>query len=382
MCATVHPSIEGCAHLHSYTYTFALGRVQTVHLHLFCTLAHVSFDIKAGTAISAKLYGMKNFLDNGESRSLFEAKVSCFPSVSGSGAGKSLSLWSIICGLTSGKWRDAVEAVRNETDEAKRKALKQGLPCFAPSGTFSGRKAADMTAHNGFICIDLDDKDNCDPAFDRLKELLPSCPNVAFCARSVGGKGYFCLVPIAAPAKHRAYFRALCHDFKQCGLTVDRSGADVCRKRFVTYDPAPYINTGAEVYDYTYDEEERPEARRLNGEIPEEARSPLMLALLDWASAQKRDLTGDYPQWFEMLCALASTFGEDGREYAQRLSKYGGKYNPGDTDRQYDECLKHGGYAYNFGTILYYARKEMGDAEFGRVMLASDFSDLLDKING
>lgn len=55
MCATVHPSIEGCAHLHSYIYTFALGRVQTVHLHLFCTLAHVSFDIKAGPAVRAKL---------------------------------------------------------------------------------------------------------------------------------------------------------------------------------------------------------------------------------------------------------------------------------------------------------------------------------------
>lgn len=323
---------------------------------------------------------MKFNLSNlsGKSRSLFEAKVSCFPSVSGSGAGKPLSLWCLTCGLTSGRWRGAVEAVRSEVDDEKRNALKQKLPCFTPSGTFSGRKAADMTAHSGFICIDLDAKDNCDPAFDRLKELLPRCPNVAFCACSVGGKGYFCLVPIADPAKHRAYFRALCHDFKQCGLTVDRSGADVCRKRFVTYDPAPYINTGAEVYDYTYDEEERPEARKISGKIPQEARSPLLLALLDWADARKVDLTGGYEQWFEMLCALASTFGEDGREYAHRLSEHGATYDPRDTDKQYDECLKHGGYGYTLGTILYYARKEMGDAEFGGVMLASDFSDLLD----
>lgn len=93
-------------------------------------------------------------------------------------------------------------------------------------------------------------------------------------------------------------------------------------------------------------------------------------------------LRGGYQQWFEMLCALASTFGEDGREYAHRLSKYGEKYYPGDTDLQYDECLKHGGYAYNFGTILYYARKEMGDAEFNKVILSREFGDLLDKING
>ena len=214
----------------------------------------------------------------------------------------------------------------------------------------------------------MDAKDNAVPDFDRLKELLPKCPNVAYCALSAGGKGYFCLVPIADPAKHRAYFRALCRDFSKCGLTVDRSGVDECRKRFVTYDPVPYINTGAEVYDYTYDEEERPEARRLNGEIPEGARSPLMLAILKWAEEKKRDLTGDYPQWFEMLCALASTFGEDGREYAHRLSKNGATYKQGETDRQYNECLKHDGYKYHFGTILYYVRKEMGDEEFNTVV--------------
>lgn len=308
---------------------------------------------------------MTNFSDNGESH-LFEAKVSFFRSVRGKS--QPVSLGKLLCALTSGEWRGTVEAVRNEADEAKRKALKQGLPCFTPSGAFSGRKAADLTEHSGFISIDLDAKDNAVPDFDRLKELLPKCPNVAYCARSAGGKGYFCLVPIADPAKHRAYFRALCRDFGKCGLTVDRSGVDECRKRFVTYDPAPYINTGAEVYDYTYDEEERPEARRLNGEIPEEARSPLMLALLDWASAQKRDLTGDYPQWFEMLCALASTFGEDGREYAHRLSKNGATYKQGETDRQYNECLKHDGYKYHFGTILYYARKEIGDEEFNTVV--------------
>ena len=323
-----------------------------------------------------------NFYLSGKSRSLFEAKVSLFRSVRGCGQGNPVSAGALLCGFTSGKWRAAVEAVRNEADEAKRKELKRGLPCFTPSGTFSGKKEADLTRHSGFICIDLDAKDNTAPDFDRLKELLPGCPNVAYCARSAGGKGYFCLVPIADPAKHRAYFRALCRDFAGCGLKVDRSGADVCRKRFVTYDPAPYINTGAQVYDYTYDEEECPEAQRLNGEIPEGARSPLMLAILKWADAHERDLTGDYRQWFEMLCALTSTFGEDGREYAHRLSKYGEKYNPGDTDRQYDECLKHGGYAYNFGTILYYARKEMGDAEFNKVILASEFDDLLDKING
>ena len=323
---------------------------------------------------------MDNF--KGESRSLFEARVSLFPSVRG-GQCETVSLGSILFGITSGRWRSAVEAVRREVDEAKRKALKNALPCFTPSGEFSGLKAADMIAHTGLISIDFDAKDNDFPDFERLKERLAMCPHVVFCARSVGGKGFFCLVWIADPTKHHEYFRALCHDFALCGLTVDRSGVDECRKRYVSYDPAPYINTGARVYDYIYPEKVNPAAQRLDGVIPEEVRVPLMLALLDCVDEKQIDLTGGYRQWFEMLCAIASTFGEAGREYAHRLSKYGPTYEmePGSTDRQYNECLKHVGYAYRFGTLLFYAKKEMGAEEFSKFMLNLEFGDMLNQIN-
>ena len=339
-----------------------------------CTLTNITF--MAGPAVRAKYLSNMSLKESGESRSLFEARVSLFSSVRG-GQCQTVSLGSILWGITSGKWRSAVEAVRREADEAKRQALKNALPCFTPSGEFSGLKAADMIAHTGLISIDFDAKDNDFPDFERLKERLAMCPNVVFCARSVSGRGYFCLVWIADPTKHREYFRALCADFKKCGLTVDRSGVDVGRKRFVSYDPEPYINTGAEVYDYTLPEKEPPRAQRLNQEVPEEARHPLLLAILEWADKKGADLTGDYEQWFEMLCALASTFGEGGREYAHRLSKNGHDYEKEDTDKQYDECLKHGGYKYTLATFLHFARKGMGGEEYNRVSAALDFEDML-----
>lgn len=326
----------------------------------------------------ARLSGQKNNNMKEINRSLFNAQVSVFRSVKAKAPTATVHLWQMLCAIQSGKYRDRVEAVRNEPDKETRRMLKGQLPCFTVAGVFRGGKAQDLEAHTSFICIDLDEKDNEECAnFAELKEVIGRCPNVAFCAHSVGGAGYFCLVPIADPAKHRAYFRALCADFKKCGLTVDRSGVDVGRKRLVSYDPEPYINTGAEVYDYTLPEKEHPRAQRLNQEVPEEARNPLLLAILEWADKKGADLTGDYGQWFEMLCALASTFGEGGREYAHRLSKNGPDYKKEDTDKQYDECLKHDGYAYRFGTLLLHARNGMGDEEYNRVWAASDFGDII-----
>lgn len=156
--------------------------------------------------------------------------MSVFSSVMSNEPPHAADLWQVICDTQNGKYRERVEAVRKESDKKTRNKLKCGLPCFTPSGTFRGKKAEDVEKHSGFICIDLDAKDNagCEDFAD-LKKIIWQCPSIAFCARSVGGSGFFCLVPIADPKKHRDYFRALCADFAACGLKVDSSGADVSR---------------------------------------------------------------------------------------------------------------------------------------------------------
>lgn len=309
--------------------------------------------------------------------SIFQTQVSFYPSgVNGGGEIKKVSLADC---LLSSKWRDVVNTIRAEPDEAEQKKMKSQLPCFTPSGLFTGKKACDLVEHSGFISLDLDEKDNRDCAdFRELKRLIKECPNVTYCGLSVRGKGYVCLVPIADPKKHRDYFRALCADFAACGLKVDSSGADVSRKRFVSYDPEPYINTAAAPYDHVLPCEDRPEARKManvfSGALAMEGQ--LAECISRWAEKTEKDITGGYPQWFEILCALASTFGEDGRDYAHRISQYG-DYDPGETDRQYTECLEHGGYNYTFATFLYYARKGMGDEEYGRIRAALDFEDII-----
>lgn len=259
-----------------------------------------------------------------------------------------------------------VEKVRAEADPARRKELKQQLPAFMPSGVFTKKTADGLQEHSGFICIDIDAKDNADvDNFGRLKEFVYQVPQIAYCGLSVGGAGFFCLIPIADPAKRVEYFRAIERDFKRCGIRIDRQCYNVNRLRFVSYDPAPYVNTAAKVYDYVYPAAEHGGWR---GAVADAETKEKFEAVLREVEATKIDITGDYGQWFEILCAIASTFGESGREYAHAVSKWYESYSPGETDYKYSEALKHD-YGYSIGTFFYYAKREIGKHDFDDIKL-------------
>jgi len=152
---------------------------------------------------------MKNRLD---------VKVSLFQNCKASGMPVSeISLCDFLSGSTfRGKYKTTVDRYRAAGDEDKNR-LKTSLPAVTVSGTFSKRNSAGLIAHSGLICIDIDEKDNPDVAeFDRLNELIRIIPYVVYCGHSIGGKGYFVIIPIASPEKHKEHFEALRQDFARC----------------------------------------------------------------------------------------------------------------------------------------------------------------------
>jgi hypothetical protein len=48
----------------------------------------------------------------------------------------------------------------------------------------------------------------------------------------------------------------------------------------------------------------------------------------------------EYDDWLKLGFAFADEFGETGRSYFHRVSKFYRTYNPLETDQQYDLCLK------------------------------------------
>ncbi|MDR1257874.1 MAG: PriCT-2 domain-containing protein [Tannerellaceae bacterium] len=255
--------------------------------------------------------------------------------------------------LTGDTYRARVLAIRNERSTERQKRLKNKLPLFTPSGLFLKASAKSLLLPTGLICVDIDGKDNTGVNnFDRLKELITGIPYVMYCGLSVRGAGYFCIIPISLHSKFKQHFHALQSDFARCGVTIDKSCSDISRKRFVSYDPDPYINLSAETYTYVVEPQRarrtRRSVERAKGETAADVER-VIAAICD----REIDITGPYGQWFEICCALANEFGEPGREMFHTVSRFG-DYDFEQADRKYNEALK-GGYDYSIGTFFHCA---------------------------
>ena len=302
-------------------------------------------------------------------QSIFTAKVSYLPRVDA----KDTELQTISLGwaLLSNKWRAQVEAVRAETDPARQEALKKALPCFTPSGTFTHISRAGLVQHSGFISIDID----CKPDkginaalldFD-LKAAAAAVPHIAYCGRSCRGAGYVLLVPIADPAKHNEYFRALAYHFDRAGLEIDRGCRDICRKRFVSWDPDPYINTAARPWAITLPERDHSTRETLGRDLGTAETAAAVEAVISACEQNGWDITADRGDWVQILAALAQTFGESGRDYAHRISALYPGYTPEETDSKFTDLLRHKEYKWGIGTFFHIARQEIGRHDFDAI---------------
>lgn len=271
--------------------------------------------------------------------------------------------------LLTDRWKDRVEEVRNEQDPARQKALKEQLPVILPSLAEGSTLRPANYLHSGYVVLDLDAKDNPDVEdFDQIKTRVAEVPYVAYCGKSCRGKGWLMLVPISDTARHRDIYRALLSDFKQIGLKLDPSCINLNRLRFVSYDPDPYVNTGAVPYGKILPSTKKAMKAAEGRELTDAETDARLLEILAECDARKLDITGSREQWIKMLIALASTYGEEGRTYAHRLSQYYPGYTVEETDREYQDLLTRKDYTITMGTFFFYARKALGQHVFDEAL--------------
>lgn len=235
-----------------------------------------------------------------------------------------------------GDYRRIVEAVRTCPDDTERKKLKSQLPCATISGVFAPtRTSVNLLMHSGAICIDIDEQDNPDRDFSKLKSTLCKLKAAAYVSYSASGKGLFLIMPIAYPEQHKEHFYAIERDFKGVGVVIDSQCKDVSRLRLASFDDNPYINPNAVAYTVTA-QAPRAQGRRLvarhcvkhNGDIEKKVEY-----LVREVERLKLDLTQDYENWYKIGFAL--THLENGRDLYHRLSCFNPKYTHWECDRKY-----------------------------------------------
>ena len=140
-----------------------------------------------------------------------------------------------------GASKQLVLDIRLALDKEKANKLKLNLPSICFSGKFGiDRKDEQLIEHSGFIVLDFDDISD---LRDKQTEII-SHPFVYACWVSPSGNGLKALVKIADGKKHREHFQSLQDVFPE----IDRSGINVSRVCYESYDPDIYINENAQVF--------------------------------------------------------------------------------------------------------------------------------------
>ena len=175
--------------------------------------------------------------------------VSFYPNLLATAAGQLFPVDEILSGIRTGRWLLPVGAVRSANTKSQKAEAKKLLPSATISGTFTRRGKDGLTQHSGLIALDIDAEPNpgLQATTDR-KRIEADCYTYA-CFISAGGAGLCVLVRIPE-THHEDSFRALERYYKEeLGLIIDPACKDVSRARFVSYDPALYLNEDAEVFD-------------------------------------------------------------------------------------------------------------------------------------
>jgi len=163
---------------------------------------------------------------------------------------------SIFRRIKDGKSKDLIESIRSEKDKDKRQNLKKRLPSICFCGKFSQRGEKYLLEHSGLICLDVDEVRPNDMA--KIRETIENDSYTHGCFISPSGNGFKIIIQmIPDKSEHKGVFLALEQYYNELirPYKIDKSGKDVSRVCYESYDPRIYQNPDSDVWDTVLTEE-------------------------------------------------------------------------------------------------------------------------------
>lgn len=248
--------------------------------------------------------------------------------------------------LFSNRFKSLAEDIRQKPTPDERHKYKSSkmheIPAFTVSGQFSSRSNAGLVSHSGLICIDIDLKDNFE-IMGQVPNILKSLPYVCYASKSISGDGYFAIVPINNPNRHKEHFFALQEEMKSYGIMIDKQCKDVSRLRCVSYDNEYYYNPFASTFYLEVDTTQPLDRKQSKQFVSSSTHSDedRVKGEIEFLKNNSISLPDDYDTWFKLAMSLNSSLGENGRKYFHELSSLSNKYDKYECDNQYDEVINH-----------------------------------------
>ena len=154
--------------------------------------------------------------------------------------------------IRTGKYKPGIIYLRKSLAENKTEAYnkaKKSLPAFTPSGKFvGGRKLEFLADYSNCIILDIDKLTVAD--LQNAKNLAAQSEFTYACFISPSGNGLKILVKInSVKANHKeAFLLVQAHYENILKLEIDKSGKDVTRLCFYSWDENLYLNENASVF--------------------------------------------------------------------------------------------------------------------------------------
>lgn len=288
------------------------------------------------------------------SESILNIEVSCFKNYQSK---ESCSI-NLLKWLTSLKYQKEVDAIRTLATKNEKDKLKALLPAITPSGQFKERNANGLIKHSGFISIDIDFKDNTHiENYSDLKTELKKIKQIAYIGLSVSGNGYWCLIPIQNTSLHKESIVFIGKQLKNYGINIDMNCTDICRLRGYSYDLDAYFNHSAIPLllpkNCTTISTTHYKTKSFANSTSDFERLIFLL------QNKNIDITYNYQDWLSIGFALASEFGESGRNYFHTISALSPKYDFEQCETKYTKIVQYNRAKISISTIFYKC-KEFG----------------------
>lgn len=149
--------------------------------------------------------------------------------------------------IRDGKSKELIEKIRTEQNKDLQDAHKKNLPSVVFTGFFPERLDQKIQNPTNLCILDFDDVDDA----ENKKLELSNNPYVLATWVSPRANGVKALVKISDSKLHKEHFLALEKEF----IGVDKSGKNISRVCYESYDPNIYINENSKVFTKIFKEE-------------------------------------------------------------------------------------------------------------------------------
>ena len=314
------------------------------------------------------------------------------------------------------RWKPYVQRLRAMRQELGSKAkkmpeyieTKKMLPGATLSGLFAlyeddslthpgqrvmvSRRESHLKQHTGWLAIDIDLADNVQLSnFENIRMVCRFRPEIGLLMRSCSGSGYFGLVRLAYPDRHKAQFKALLQEYAALGIKLDKACSNIGRVRFASWDDAAHIYINEQVLPYRGLAEEAPQVMpqsvrqsyRSEGNVTyssdgetqfweqQRVQDRLIEVIVQELVANHKNITESYEEWTKAGWALR--LHPYGLNLFHQLSRCSQKYNEGQTNVKWTQLGNSKKVTYNY--LIHACKKEFG-VEFYRQICRRVWNEL------